>query len=190
MLRDTVRAIQALLLLTLLLGGAYPVAVWGLGRAFADAADGSLIRRDGVVVGSARLGQPFAGDAYLAPRPSAVAWSTEGAASGGSNLGPNSGELADLVRERIAAVAAREGIAPADVPVELVTASASGVDPDISLAGALVQAPRIARARGVDRAAVERAIRAVAQGPTLGFLGSERVDVLRANLALDRLAGG
>ena len=154
MTRDLVRALVVFVALTVICGLAYPVVVWGIGQAaFSDAADGSLIRVDGRVVGSARMGQAFASDAYFQPRPSAVDYSSVPAgedpslgASGGSNLGPNAQELADTVAERLQARAALEGVDPSDVPVDLVTASASGVDPDISVDAARLQVPRVARA--------------------------------------------
>jgi K+-transporting ATPase ATPase C chain len=172
------------------------VVVWGIGQAaFADAADGSLIRVDGTVVGSARTGQAFASDAYFQPRPSAVDYSSVPAgeppslgASGGSNLGPNARELADTVAERLQQRAALEGVDPSKVPVDLVTASASGVDPDVSVAAARLQVPRIARTRSLAPAAVEALVDDHVIDKTFGFLGTDRVNVLRLNLALDRLA--
>ena len=163
MTRDLVRALVVFVALTVICGLAYPVVVWGIGQAaFSDAADGSLVRVDGRVVGSARMGQAFASDAYFQPRPSAVDYSSRAGrrsaslgASGGSNLGPNAQELADTVAERLQARAALEGVDPSDVPVDLVTASASGVDPDISVPAARLQVPRVARARALDPAAVE-----------------------------------
>src|SRR5215207_2266399 len=147
MARDAYRSLVVLLILTALCGVAYPVVVWGVGQAaFADAANGSLIERDGRIVGSARMAQAFAGDAYFQPRPSAVDYSSVAAgedpslgASGGSNLGPNAQALADTVEERLDARAALEGVPASQVPVDLVTASASGVDPDISPAAARLQ---------------------------------------------------
>jgi K+-transporting ATPase ATPase C chain len=176
---------------------AYPVVVWGVGQvAFANAANGSLIDRDGRVVGSARMAQRFSADGYFQPRPSAVDYSSVPAgeepgpgASGGSNLGPNARQLADTVRERLDARAALERVAPADVPVDLVTASASGVDPDLSPAAARLQVARVARVRGLDPAAVEQLVDDHVIARTFGFLGQDRVNVLRLNLALDGLAG-
>lgn len=196
MTRDLVRALVVFVALTVICGLAYPVVVWGIGQAaFADAADGSLIRVDGSVVGSARMGQGFASDAYFQPRPSAVDYSSVPAgeepilgASGGSNLGPNSQELADAVAQRLRERAALEGVDPSRVPVDLVTASASGVDPDISVAAARLQVPRVARARSLDPAAVEALVDDHVIDKTFGFLGTDRVNVLRLNLALDRLA--
>ena len=196
MTRDLIRAVVVFAALTIVCGLAYPVVVWGIGQAaFGDAADGSLIRVDGRVVGSARMGQGFASDAYFQPRPSAVDYSSVPAgeapslgASGGSNLGPNSQDLADTVAERLQARAALEDVDPDRVPVDLVTASASGVDPDISVAAARLQVPRVARERSLDPAAVEALVDDHVIDKTFGFLGTDRVNVLRLNLALDRLA--
>lgn len=186
MVRDIRRAITSLLVLTVLLGGVFPVAVWAVAQvAFSDRANGSLIVRDGTVVGSKMLAQGFASPRYFQPRPSAVDYDASG--SGASNLGPNSAELAATVKDRIAAVAAANGIAAADVPVDLVTASASGVDPDISRQGALVQVDRVAKARGLDPAVVRTLVLDRMQSPTAGLLGTTRVNVLELNLALDRI---
>jgi len=188
MLRDAVRSVTALLLLTVLCGGAYPLVVWGVGRvAFHDAATGSLVRADGRVVGSRLIGQQFTSDRYLQGRPSAVGYAADAAGSGGTNLGPNSRGEADAVAELRARVAAREGVDPARVPVDLVTASASGLDPDISEAAALIQVPRVARARGLPEGEVRDLVTAHVDGPVLGVLGSRHVRVLEVNLALDRL---
>jgi K+-transporting ATPase ATPase C chain len=196
--RDAYRSVLALLVLTLLCGAAYPMTVWGIGQiAFADAAGGSLIERDGRVVGSARLGQAFGGDEWFQPRPSAVDYSSVPAgvdpilgSSGGSNLGPNAQQLADTVRQRLDARAALERVERTQVPVDLVTASASGLDPDISVGAARLQVARVARARNLDPAIVERLVDDHVIGRTLGFLGADRVNVLRLNLALDAVAGG
>lgn len=188
MLRDALRSVTALLLLTVLCGAVYPLVVWGVGRsAFADRAGGSLVRADGRVVGSALLGQEFTSDRYFHGRPSAVGYAADAAGSGGSNLGPNSRELSRTVARRRAEVAARDGVDPAAVPVDLVTASASGLDPDISEAAALIQVARVARARGVPASAVRAVVLARVHGPVLGLLGARRVRVLELNLALDRL---
>jgi K+-transporting ATPase ATPase C chain len=186
MVRDIRRAITSLLVLTVLLGGVFPVAVWAVAQvAFGDRADGSLIVRDGTVVGSSLLAQGFASPKYFHPRPSAVDFNASGSAA--SNLGPNSADLAAAVKDRITAVSAADGIGAADVPVDLVTASASGLDPDISRPGALVQVNRVARARGLDPAAVRALVLDHVQSPTLGLLGATRVNVLELNLALDRV---
>jgi potassium-transporting ATPase KdpC subunit len=196
MIRDTVRALVALTALTAVCGLVYPLVVWGVAQtAMADQANGSLIERDGQVVGSRLIGQPFTSDGYFVGRPSAGDSGAGDSAdevapvSGGSNLGPNSRELADTVRERIEQVAAREGIGPDEVPVDLVTASASGLDPDISPRAARIQVARVARARSVDRDIVDDLVRRHTTGATLGTLGAARVRVLELNLALDRQGG-
>src|SRR4051794_37028572 len=186
MVRDIHRAIVSLLVLTVLVGGVFPVAVWAVAQvAFPDRADGSLIVRDGTVVGSSQLAQGFTSPKYFQPRPSAADYDASGSAA--SNLGPNSADLAAAVKERIATVAAANGIAAGAVPVDLVTTSGSGLDPDISRAGALVQVDRVAKARGLDAQAVRALVLARMQSPTLGLLGTTRVNVLDLNLALDRI---
>jgi K+-transporting ATPase ATPase C chain len=186
MVRDIQRSIVSLLVLTVLLGGVFPVAVWAVAQvAFKDRANGSLIVRDGTVVGSSLLAQGFTSPKYFQPRPSAVDYNAS--ASAASNLGPNSADLAAAVKDRITAVAAANGIAATAVPVDLVTTSASGLDPDISRAGALVQVDRVAKARGLDPQAVRALVLDRVQSPTLGLLGATRVNVLELNLALDRI---
>jgi K+-transporting ATPase ATPase C chain len=185
-LRDTVRSLLALAALTLACGIAFPLAVWAVGQvAFSGQADGSLVRQDGRVVGSSLIGQDWKGARWFHGRPSAGGY--DGEASGGSNLGPNSKVLAAQVKERLTAAANENGVAAAQVPADLVTASASGLDPDISLRAALVQVARVARARGVAPARVEALVRSRVHDRTLGFLGSERVNVLELNLALATL---
>jgi potassium-transporting ATPase KdpC subunit len=175
--------------LTLLTGIAYPLIVTGLAWVFfADRASGSLLRREGRIVGSGRLGQPFHSPGYFWGRPSATAaYPYNAAASGGSNLGPTNPALAEAVVRRIAALRAAAPGNPAPIPIDLVTASASGLDPDISLAAARWQAGRVARARGVPQGDIDRLIDAHVEPPALGFLGEARVNVLQLNLALDAL---
>lgn len=186
MLRDILRSLIAMVVLTAVLGFGYPVVVWAIGQAtFERQAQGSLVERGGEVVGSREIAQGFASPRYFHPRPSAVDY--DASASAASNLGPNSKDLADAVRARLAAVAKADGVAVSDVPVDLVTASASGLDPDISKAGALLQVDRVARARQLDPAAVQRLVLGHVETPTLGLLGTTRVNVLDLNLALDAL---
>lgn len=174
-------ALSLTLVFTLLTGFAYPLALTGIAQAvFPAAADGSLIERDGRILGSALIAQPFTGAAWLHPRPSASGWNA--AASGGSNLGPTSAALIATVAERRAAWEAAFG-APA--PIDAVTASASGLDPHVSPATALAQAPRIAAARGADPAAVRALIAGAVEGRLLGLYGEPRVNVLTTNIALD-----
>lgn len=180
-------ALAAVAVFTLLTGVAYPLVVWAVGTAaFHDRAEGSLVRRDGVVVGSSLIGQPFTSPEYFHPRPSAAGDGYDATRSSGSNLGPHNPALLDLVRQRVADYRADNGL-PADepVPVDAVTASASGLDPHISVANARLQAPRVATARGLDVAEVLRLIDAHTDEPAALVLGDPGVDVLALNLALD-----
>ncbi|MGY1815344.1 potassium-transporting ATPase subunit KdpC [Blastococcus sp. SYSU D00820] len=187
-------AVRALLVATAVLGLAYPLLVTGIAQLVAPGrADGSLVVVDGEVVGSALIGQATTdadGDPlpqYFQPRPSASGY--DGAASGGSNLGPNSAELVELVRQRRAEVAAFNGVLPADVPPDAVTASGSGLDPDISPEYAAIQVDRVAAARGVAPGEVAALVREATAGRDLGFVGAPHVRVLELNLALDREFG-
>ncbi|WP_454049845.1 potassium-transporting ATPase subunit KdpC [Cellulomonas sp. Marseille-Q8402] len=187
-------ALRALLVLTVVLGIAYPLLVTGLGRLLPARADGSLVSdAGGTVVGSSLIGQSFS-DAdgaplpqYVQPRPSAAGDGYDAAASSGSNLGPENPDLVAAVEDRRAAVAALEGVDPADVPVDALTASGSGLDPHISPAYAELQVPRVARERGLPADEVRALVRAATTGPDLGYLGQAGVNVLELNLALDRL---
>jgi K+-transporting ATPase ATPase C chain len=185
--RQLVPALLAFVAFTLLVGGAYPLVVTGVAQvAFGDKADGSLVRRDGVVVGSRLLGQSFEGDRWFRPRPSAAGDGYDGLASSASNLGPTNPALLDEVAKRIAAYRRDNGLpADAQVPVDAVTASGSGLDPDISVANARLQAPRVAVARGLTEAAVLALVDEHTSNRTLGFMGEKRVNVLELNLALD-----
>jgi K+-transporting ATPase ATPase C chain len=184
--RDTVRSILALAALTLVCGIAFPLVVWGIGQAgFSSKAEGSLVHSGGRAVGSSLIGQEWKGDQWFHGRASAGGYDANG--SGGSNLGPNSAALAAAVKERLAATAKENGVSIAQVPVDLVTASASGLDPDVSLQGALIQVNRVARARGLQPARVEQLVRSHVVDRTLGFLGSPRVNVLGLNVALGEL---
>jgi K+-transporting ATPase ATPase C chain len=180
-------ALVLLALLTLITGVAYPLAVTGLNQLlFHDAATGSLIIKDGKTVGSRLIGQSFSDPKYFWGRPSATSPQPyNGLASGGSNLGPLNPDLVTAVRSRVDALRAADPGNHAPVPVDLVTASGSGLDPDISLAAAHYQAARVARVRGLPLPQVEQLIAAHAQGRVWGFLGEPRVNVLALNLALD-----
>ncbi|PPG52401.1 potassium-transporting ATPase subunit C [Rathayibacter sp. AY1E9] len=185
-------ALRAMIVLTVLLGAAYPLAVLGIGQlALPAQANGSLLRQDGAVIGSPLIGQSFT-DADGAPlpewfqsRPSAAGY--DAAASTGSNLGPENADLVASVEERRAAIAAFEGVDPAAVPADALTASASGLDPAISPAYAQLQAPRVAAARGLDVSAVRALVDEHTAGRELGYLGEPTVDVLELNAALARL---
>lgn len=190
---QTTAAIRMLLLLTLVLGLVYPLAVTGVAQvAFPDRADGSLVEIDGQVVGSELVGQPFeAGPGLFSARPSALdpAALAAGPVSGASNEGPESETLAAVVRERRAEVAEREGVAPGSVPVDAVTASASGLDPHISPEYAALQVARVARENDLPVDAVRRLVADATEGRTLGVLGEERVNVLLLNIAVSGAAG-
>jgi len=185
-------ALTVLALFSVLLGLAYPALVTGVAQAvFPAQANGTILREQGgkARVGSALIGQPFSGPAYFWGRPSATSPQPyDGKASGGSNLGPSNPALWDAVRERVTALRATGPGSRGRTPVDLVTASASGLDPDISPAGALYQVSRVARTRGLEEAQVQRLVQESMEGRFLGLLGEPRVNVLRLNLALDRLA--
>ena len=174
-------------LFTLVLGLAYPLAITGVAQAvFPSQANGSLVRSaDGVVQGSSLIGQPFAEARYLHPRPSAAGDGYNAAGSSGSNLGPLNPDLAERVKTDADAIRAETGASA--IPADAVTASGSGLDPDISPAYATLQAPRIAVARGLTTAQVQGMIDTHTQGRLLGFIGQPRVNVLMTNRALDAL---
>jgi K+-transporting ATPase ATPase C chain len=182
------RSLTAVLSLAVIVGGLYPAAVWVLGQGlFPAKANGSLVRQNGTTLGSSLIGQRFAGPAYFHPRPSAAGPGYDAARSGGSNLGPLSKKLADTIRRRLADYRAENNLDPrVPVPADAVTASASGLDPHISLKNAQNQAARVARARGLSETAVRLLINIYAQSRDLGLWGERRVNVLMLNLALDR----
>ncbi|MEZ4361912.1 MAG: potassium-transporting ATPase subunit KdpC [Kofleriaceae bacterium] len=186
-------ATSLLALLTLLTGVVYPLVVTGAAQlAFPDEANGSLVEVGDRVVGSRLIGQAFDDDRYFWGRPSATrVVPYDAAASAASNLGPTNPALLARVRARVDALrAAHPDRAGAPVPADLVTASASGLDPHISPAAALYQVQRVARARGLPEPRVRELVRAHLEGRTLGLFGEPRVNVLLLNLALDRLAQG
>ena len=190
--QHTRSAVLMTVVLTLLLGLAYPLAMTGLSQAlFPRQANGSLVTdANGTVIGSALLAQGFSKPEYFHPRPSTAGKDGyDAASSGGSNLGPTTQKLIDSVKDRVAAYRQENGLADdAPVPVDAVTASASGLDPDISPANALLQVHRVAQARGLTDAQVQALVDRHTEGRTLGFLGEPRVNVLGLNRALD--AGG
>ena len=182
-------AIVLLIVMTLITGIAYPLIVTGVGRVlFPRQAAGSLIVHDGKAVGSRLIGQPFSDPKYFWGRPSATSPQPDnGQSSGGSNLGPLNPALTDAVKARVAALQAADPTNHAPVPVDLVTASGSGLDPEISLAAAYYQADRIARLRRLSPDRVRALIDEHAKGRVLGVLGEPRVEVLELNLALDTM---
>lgn len=170
----------------LVFGFGYSLIGTGLaGTLFPAAANGSLVERDGHVVGSALVAQPFADARYFRPRPSAAGYDPMAAA--GSNQARSNPDLRKRLDAEVAEIAAREGVAADDVPLDLATQSGSGLDPDISPAAARVQVARVARARGLAPAQVARVVEAMTEAPQFGVLGEPRVNVLRLNLALDAL---
>jgi len=191
-MRTALRALIATLLLAAITGIAYPLVMTGIGQvAFAHDANGSLVDVNGQPVGSALIGQQWTGPQWFYGRPSAV--QNDAATSSGTNLGPRSQQLADDIKARAAAILKLEspytpGLTTAEVPVDLLTASGSGLDPDISVAAAQFQAPRIASVRGLPVDQVMSLIDAHTADKTLGFLGEPRVNVLELNIALQEVA--
>lgn len=191
MRRQLLPALRMLAVLTVLLGLLYPLAMTGVGQAlFGAKGDGSLVQdASGAVVGSSLIGQSFEGEEWFQPRPSAAGDGYDGTASSSSNLGPTNPELLDTVTERVDAYRKANGLsASAAVPVDAVTASGSGLDPQISVANARLQAPRVAEARGLTVDQVDALIDDHTQGRSLGFLGEPGVNVLELNLALTEAA--
>jgi len=178
------------LVFTVICGVVYPLLSTAVGQiAFNHQVDGSLIERDGQVVGSELIGQVFTDPKYFHSRPSAAGDGYDGSASSGSNLGPTNPELLDEVRQRAVAYREQNGLAPdAMVPVDAVTASGSGLDPQISIANARIQARRIADSRGLTISTVLGLVDQYTEGRDLGVLGEPGVNVVRLNLALDDLA--
>jgi len=172
-----------------LTGLVYPLVVWGFGAVlFPKQAAGSLVASDGRIVGSALIGQDFTADKYFHPRPSAAGSGYDAMSSSASNLGPTSKTLIDSVKARVAtATLENPGLTPGDVPVDMVTASASGLDPEISPDNAAFQVARVARARGISVGTVKQLVAQHTTGRDLWFLGEPRVNVLELNLALDAL---
>jgi potassium-transporting ATPase KdpC subunit len=182
-------AVVLFLILTLITGIAYPLIITGISQVvFPAQAGGSLLFRDGKPIGSSLIGQSFSDPKYFWSRPSATSPQPyNGTASGGSNLGPLNPALIDAIKPRIEALRAADPGNTAPVPVDLVTASGSGLDPEISVAAATYQGARIARIRGLEPQAVSALIAAHTRGKLLGVLGEPRVNVLELNLALDSL---
>lgn len=183
------QSLSMLLAMSVITGLAYPLLVTGLAAAlFPTQAAGSLVMREGRPTGSALIGQSFTDPGYFWGRPSATSpMANNAVASGGSNLGPSNPALADAVKQRIAALRAADPGNHAPIPVDLVTASGSGLDPEISPAAAQYQLARVARVRGLAQARVESLIREHTSSRQFGVLGEPRVNVLKLNLALDAL---
>ena len=190
MRRQLVPAVLAFLALTVLTGLAYPLAMTGAAQVlFPNRAHGSLIKRDGKVVGSRLIGQNFSTPRYFHPRPSAAGDGYDAMSSSASNLGPTNPDLIAEVRKRVAAYRSENGLpAGSAVPVDAVTASGSGLDPHISMANARLQAPRVARARGLSVADVLALVDEHTDGRSRGFLGEPGVNELELNLELDSRA--
>jgi potassium-transporting ATPase KdpC subunit len=181
-------AVFATLILAIVCCGLYPLVVFGISQAlFRDKANGSLIvDQDGTVRGSKLLAQGFTADKYFHPRPSAAGNGYDAASSGGSNLGPTSQKLSDAIKDRVAAYRKENGLSETEpVPADAVTASGSGLDPQISLRNAELQTPRVAKARGLSEEKVRELVQQNTDGRNLGVLGDPGVNVLELNLALD-----
>ena len=196
-MRTHLAALRMLLVFTVITGIAYPLLVTGVAQAaFSDQANGSLVKQNGKTVGSSLIGQNFnvvkngkdtgkPDPQWFQPRPSAGGY--DPTVSGASNLGPNNTDLIKTIKERKAAVAAFDGVSPDSVPADAVTASGSGLDPAISKAYAYEQVARVAKARGLDTAAVNKLVADNTHSRALGFLGEEYVNVVELNLALANL---
>ena len=180
-------SVIATVCLAVLLCGIYPAVVWGIVQGlFHSQANGSLVEVQGQVIGSSLLAQSFTGAGYFHPRPSAAGDGYDAVSSGGSNLGPTSQKLYAAVKERVAAYRAENKLAPEVlIPVDAVTASASGLDPHISVKNALLQASRVAGVRGISEEALRKKILSHTDGRDLGIFGEPRVNVLMLNLDLD-----
>lgn len=184
MKRNLLTAILMTIVTTILFGLVYPFIVTGLAQIWPDKANGQLISRNGVVIGSRMIAQPFTGAGYFHPRPSAAGNNGyDPTNSGGSNYGPTNQKLIDRVKGDVTALQAENPGKP--VPVDLVTTSGSGLDPDITPAGAQFQVPRVAKARGISEDDLLKLVQEHTTGRQLGFLGEARVNVLELNLALD-----
>jgi len=186
-------SLRAMLVFTVVLGVLYPAAIWVIGLAMPSGSNGSLVRQNGQVVGSSLIGQSFTdakGNAlpqWFQSRPSAAGTGYDGSASGGSNYGPENTDLIDAIKQRQSAIEKSDGVTAAQIPADAVTASASGLDPDISEAYALIQVARVAKARGLSVGTVRALVEGYVEGRELGYLGEPTVNVLRLNLALEAL---
>jgi len=190
-MRQTWTALRALVILTLVLGVGYPLLITGIGQlALPAQANGSLVRSDGAVVGSVLIGQSFTdadGNAlpeWFQSRPSAAGAGYDGGASSGSNYGPENPDLVSAIQDRKSAIESLESVTASEIPADALTASASGLDPHISPAYALLQVPRVAAARGIPETQVRALVKSFIQGRDLGYLGDPTVNVLQLNIAL------
>jgi potassium-transporting ATPase KdpC subunit len=192
MVRHLGTALRMTIVTAILLGLAYPLVMTGAAQVlFPGRADGSLVKSGGRIVGSSLIGQQFTARRYFRPRPSAAGQGYDAMASAASNLGPTNKALIDRVEQSVRAeIAGDPGLRKGNVPVDMVTASGSGLDPDITVANARAQAPRVAVARGMTLAAVLALVERHTSGRQLGFLGEPRVNVLGLNLALDAAQNG
>lgn len=184
--RQSLAGLRILLVFTVILGIGYPAAVWGLGQTVRGQATGQTVTVDGRVVGSGLIGQVFEGDEWFHSRPSANDYDT--LASAPTNLGPSNPDLLAAIEKRRAAVAEAESVDPADVPPDALTASASGLDPQISVDYATIQVARVARANGLSVEDVRALVEKHTEGRSLGFLGEPGVNVLRLNVAVQAAA--
>jgi K+-transporting ATPase ATPase C chain len=186
-------SLRAMIVFTIVLGVLYPAVIWVVGLAMPSQSNGSLIRQNGQVVGSSLIGQSFTdkkGNAlpeWFQSRPSAAGSGYDGAASSGSNYGPENKDLITAIEQRQAAIEKSDGVTAAQIPADAVTASASGLDPDISEAYALIQVNRVAQARGLSPDTVRALVEKHVEGRPLGYLGEPTVNVLQLNLALAAL---
>ncbi len=179
-------ALKLTLVLVLLTAGIYPLMIAGIAKMAPGKGDGVTIEKNGQVVGYANVGQQFTGDNYFQTRPSAVGYNAAG--SGGSNKGPSNPDYLQVVKDRIDTFLVHNpGVKRSEIPVELVTASGSGLDPHLSPAGALVQVPRIAKLRNIPEQKLRDLVQANTKGPLAGMFGPATVHVLQLNLALDEI---
>lgn len=187
-LRQAWVSLRFLVVMTIVLGIAYPVALFAVGRLVPGTSNGSyLSSTSGTVVGSALIGQPFEGAEWFWPRPSAAGDGYDPLSSGGTNLAAGNPDLVQAVADRKASLAAADGVAPEMVPADAVTSSGSGLDPDVSPEYARQQVARVAAARNLDPSVVDALVADATQGRLLGFIGEPRVNVLQLNLALENL---